>query len=275
MDTTKIIGVDFTSRPSRRKPIVAAHSRLTGSKVWVEDLQSLPDFSTFEALLAEPGPWIAGLDFPFGLPRRFLTNIGWTGTWTEYVTSITKLGEVGFEELLTEYKRPRPFGDKEHQRATDKPVGARSPMKLFNPPVGKMFFQGATRLVSSGASILPCRPSQSNCIVVETYPAVVAHFLIEKRPYKNDAKKKQNADQQAAREAIVDGFESARFRDDYRIEVAMSAQVASRVIDDASGDSMDAVLAAIQVAGAFFNYGLTFGIPASVDAGEGWIVGTG
>lgn len=49
------------------------------------DLKSLPSFEAFEDVLRKPCPWIAGIDFPFGLSQRFVENIGWSTTWQGYV----------------------------------------------------------------------------------------------------------------------------------------------------------------------------------------------
>lgn len=254
---------------------MAAHCTLTGKRLDVEGLQALQDFIGFENLLRESGPWIAGLDFPFGLPRKFLENDGWNGAWCEYVAKVAELGKVEFEARLTAYKKHREFGDKEHQRRTDKAPRARSPMKLFYPPVGKMFFQGATRLLSSGACVLPCRPNSSERIVVEAYPAVVAQRLIKLRSYKNDQKNKQTGDQAEARKEIISGFDCDVFRETYGIKVEISKSMNLELAGDASGDSLDAVLAAIQAASSFVINGDSFGIPRDVDAGEGWIVDPG
>ena len=43
-------------------------------EVWPE---VWPDFAPFEEALKNPGPWIAGIDFPFGQSRTFIENIGW------------------------------------------------------------------------------------------------------------------------------------------------------------------------------------------------------
>ena len=38
----------------------------------LQGLRALPRMEDFEALLAEPGPWLGAFDFPFGLPRAFV-----------------------------------------------------------------------------------------------------------------------------------------------------------------------------------------------------------
>ena len=75
-DAPALLGVDFTSAPSRRKPITVARGRLQGPVLRFERLDVCTDFPAFEAALAEPGPWLGAFDFPFGLPRPFVEHLG-------------------------------------------------------------------------------------------------------------------------------------------------------------------------------------------------------
>ena len=97
-----------------------------------------------------PGPWIAGIDFPFGQSRTFIENIGWPGDWAGYVEYAGSLGREGFRKALDAYRGRRPFGDKEHRRARDLAASSVSPQKLHGVPVGLMFFEGAPRLGCRG-----------------------------------------------------------------------------------------------------------------------------
>ena len=54
----RIVGVDFTSAPSRRKAITVAHGRSDGARVRVDRVDRLTDWPSFEALLSAPGPWV-------------------------------------------------------------------------------------------------------------------------------------------------------------------------------------------------------------------------
>lgn len=86
-------------------------------------------------------------------------------------------------------------------------------MTLYGTPVGKMFNQGAPRLLKSRVSILPSRPTNGNSIVVEAYPKLVAMKWIGKHGYKNDTKKKQTDEQKTARSEIVSRLCSGELRD--------------------------------------------------------------
>ena len=67
------MGCDFSSSPSKRKPIVVAVGRMHHGAVQLDRLnhiQTLPEFLDF---LKQPAPdnthCVAGFDLPFGLPR--------------------------------------------------------------------------------------------------------------------------------------------------------------------------------------------------------------
>ena len=95
----KVMGIDFTSRPTRRKPITCMHCILEGHVLRANYLEEWPDFTPFEEALKKPGPWIAGIDFPFGQSRTFVENIGWPGDWTGYVKHAGSLGRTGFHPV--------------------------------------------------------------------------------------------------------------------------------------------------------------------------------
>ena len=67
-----LVGCDFSSAPTRRKPIVLAWGHMRGHAVVLERLESLPSLTAFELWLQQPGAWTGGFDLPFGLPRELL-----------------------------------------------------------------------------------------------------------------------------------------------------------------------------------------------------------
>ena len=105
----RIYGIDFTSRPRRRKPITCLHCTLDGKHLIAEELIAWKDFEGFEEALRAPGPWIAGIDFPFGQSRTFIENIGWPNTWAGYVQHAHSLGRKGFRQALDAYRLSRPM----------------------------------------------------------------------------------------------------------------------------------------------------------------------
>src|SRR5258707_904906 len=127
----QIFGVDFTSVPSRSKPITCASGALEGRRLAIIRVDRLTSFAAFEAFLKLEGPWVAAVDFPFGQPRQFLSNLEWPTAWPEYVARFGSLLRNEFRTLLEAYKAPRADGDREYLRLVDKRAKSQSPMKLY------------------------------------------------------------------------------------------------------------------------------------------------
>jgi hypothetical protein len=199
-----VVGIDFTSSPTSRKPVTCIHCTLTERVLRADVLEEWSDFTQFEKTLGNPGPWIAGIDFPFGQSRTFIENACWPNNWTGYVAYAASLGRQGFRAALEAYRDRRPVGDKEHRRATDKAASSISPQKLYGVPVGLMFFEGAPRLLKSGVKIPFLHNGDSTRTVVEAYPGVLVRQLVGRAGYKNDAPRKQTASQGLTRRAILE-----------------------------------------------------------------------
>ncbi len=266
----KILGIDFTSAPSRTKPITCAVGELTANQLHITTVDRLPTFASFEQTLAQSGPYVAGFDFPFSQPRRLIENLGWPTDWAELIDLISVMDKESFESEIRRYIDPRPTGDKLHRRQTDVGANAISPMKLDFVPVGKMFFQGATRLLAAGLSILPCHPTADNRIALEVYPALVNRHLNCKSSYKQDNITRQTDQHTSARSALLDTLLSPLFVDTYGFTLQLDRAVSSSSLNDKSGDTLDAVLCAVQAAWASLTP--NFGIPSDCDPLEGWIV---
>ncbi len=269
----RIYGLDFTSAPGRKKPITCVECELEKGVLRVSGLEQLTSFDQFETFLSREGPWVAGIDFPFGQPRKPVQNLAWPQSWAEYVEKIFSMMIEGFEQTLKKYRERRPKGDKQHLRETDQKSHSRSPMMMYGVPVGRMFFQGAPRLLKSGASILPCRPNDDNRIVVEAYPALVARrWTRERRPYKNDKTSKQTPENERARQGIVSGLHSPDLREHHGFALELTDSMRARFVKDPTGDTLDALLCAVQAAWASLQKDRTYGIPSTCHSLEGWIV---
>ena len=88
------------------------------------------------------------MDFPFGQPKTLMDDLELPPSWKEYVGVIDKWGKEKFEAKINEYCDQNPDGKKYQFRDTDRIAKSSSPMNITNPPVGKMFFQGAPRLLN-------------------------------------------------------------------------------------------------------------------------------
>lgn len=263
----RVVGVDFTSSPGPRKPITAARCILDGNKLTLSESIAWGSFTDFEQELQRPGLWIAGLDFPFGQSRKFIENIGWPQDWAGYVAHAQTLGRQGFRDALELYKAPRPAGDREHRRRADAITGAISPQKLYGVPVALMFFEGAHRVIASGATVPYLKPGDPDRVVVEAYPGVLARFLVDRASYKNDSKAKQTPALYETRLKMLQELASDRFQERYGILVEPPLELAN----DPTGDSLDALLCAIQAAGAWIHREKLFNAPPTYDPLEGWI----
>ena len=269
-----ILGVDFTSAPGPRKAITVAHAELTGARLTVGAIDELTSFADFEALLRMPGPWVGGFDFPFGLPRELMVTLGWPEAWPDMVRHVQALGKDAFKDALNAVRESRPMGSRYIARRGDAAAGSSSPMKLVNPPVGLMFFEGAPRLLAANVSIVPCAPSEDSRIAVEAYPGYLAR-KITRASYKKDGKEGARPDRRETRIEIIEAITSSH-ASVAPLELVLPTALKSLCIEDGSGDALDAVLCAMQAAIACVSAKATggdeYGIPHDADPLEGWIV---
>lgn len=255
----KVLGVDFTSAPGPRKAITVARCELEGAALRLLAIDELRDFDAFEALLREPGPWIGGFDFPFGLPREMVQDLDWPQDWTKLVAFCAALSRREWRGILDGYRATRPAGRKYAHRATDLPAGSSSPMKLVNPPVALMFHEGAPRLAEAGVHVPGLADGDRKRIALEAYPGLLARSILGRDSYKSDTPSKQNRTRRDARQRIAAS-----------LTVEASPALKRLLVDDGSGDALDAVLCAVQAAGA--SRKRNFGLPSRVPPCEGWII---
>jgi len=251
---------------------VVARGHLVKRRLTINDINTLDNFAAFDELLAEPGPWIGGFDLPLGLPRELVTLLDWPTTWRELVIHTESIGKDAFKAALNRVRESRPMGARYIPRRGDAAAGSSSPMKLVNPPVGLMFFEGAPRIARSGVSVIPCAPTEDSRIVLEAYPGFLARQFT-KTSYKKDGPEGRTAARERNREIIVDGLSSASVvMGDLHVDMPQSLRL--RCVADGSGDALDAVLCAVQAAmtSLVFQAGDTsYGMPKTADPLEGWI----
>ncbi len=108
----KIYGLDFTSSPSKSKPITCAECVLQNGELKLRSFRPITSFGDFEAFLEEDEPWLAGIDFPFGQPWKLITNLSLPTIWEEYVQAIHEDDTSAFQAAIDSYRQRRPAGDK-------------------------------------------------------------------------------------------------------------------------------------------------------------------
>jgi hypothetical protein len=165
----------------------------------------------------------------------------------------------------------RPPGQKWRYRLADLRSGSSSAMMLFRVPVGKMFYQGAPRLLASGVRIEPCRRNGDERVAVEAYPAVVARRFLGRAAYKRDGVP-DTPERRSARETLLAGLESATLREVYGFTAEMDGAWREEFVRDPSADALDSLLCAVQAAWAYLKRDENYGVPPECDPEEGWIL---
>ena len=277
-EAREIRGLDFTSAPSARKPITAAHARLESTddrgvrSLHLQAIERLTTLEAWSAWLMHPGPWLAGCDLPFGLPRPLVEALGWPRQWHELMQWYAAQPRAELRTRFKAYCDARPPGQKFAHRATDLPAGSSPSMKWVNPPVAWMMHAGVPRLMAAGVHLPGLHAGDPQRVALEAYPGFLAR-RITPHSYKSDEKSRQTAARQAQRERIADAICEGVpcVLTGERLRVHCPQALRSMLIEDATGDSLDAVLCAVQAAQAAQLPG--YGMPAWADPLEGWIAG--
>jgi len=263
-----LAGIDFTSAPSRRKPIVVALGRREGDAVVLERFETHPTFGTFASWLRTPGPWLGVFDLPFGLPRELVLALGWPGEWRALMRHYAGLSRAEIRAAFAAFCAARPVGGKFAHRATDGPAGSSPSMKWVNPPVAYMLHAGVPLLVDAGVHMPGLHTGDAMRTALEGYPGLLARELIGARSYKSDTSAKQTLQREAARRELVAALEAGRSRLSLRLLLTQAQR--SSLVEDPMGDQLDAVLCLIQAAWGAGQP--NHGLPLDVDTLEGWIV---
>jgi hypothetical protein len=266
----RIYGVDFTCAPRRAKAITVAAGSLKKNCLVIENVERLESFSAFETFLARPGPWIGGFDFPFSLPRQLVRDLGWPAEWRSLVTHCASLTRAQLRATFDAYRNSRQPGSKYAHRATDLPAGSSSPMKLVNPPVALMFHEGAPRLLAAGVHIPALLKLDDSRVALEAYPGLLARkHLGMRESYKSDTRSEHTPARKGARRNIVRALAAGQ---PLGIRFEAPAAIARRAVDDGSGDTLDALICAVQAAWGWRRRKSNYGLPETAPPGEGWIV---
>jgi hypothetical protein len=270
-----LLGCDFSSAPSRKKPIVMARGRLAGDLLRLDALELVETLDGFEHYLRAPGHWVGGFDLPFGLPRELVETLGWPTQWEACMHHYASLTRPQIRALFSDFCNNRPVGHKFAHRKTDGPAGSSPSMKWVNPPVAYMLHAGVPRMLGAGVHFagLQAKDTGAHKVALEAYPGMLAREMIGTRSYKSDERSRQTPERLIARKDIVNALELGNTRLNLRLRLSHAQRDA--LVADAKGDALDAVLCMVQAAWALRMHAQGephFGLPVQLDPLEGWIV---
>ena len=270
-----LVGCDFSSRPTRKKPIVLALGSLSKGRVQLSKLERLESPEAFVAWLAEPGEWAGAFDLPSGLPRELVTQLGWPLDWEGCIRHYASLSREGIRTTFKAFCDARAVGQKFAHRATDIPARSSPSMKWVNPPVAYMLHAGVPALLKAGVHLPGLQPHDGTAtrIALEGYPGLLAREVLRNTSYKSDEKAKQTPQRLIARKDLITALEHGQTRLALRLKLTHAQRDA--LVADASGDSLDAVLCLMQAAWAQGQHGQgapLYGLPVEMDPLEGWII---
>jgi predicted RNase H-like nuclease len=143
-------------------------------------------------------------------------------------------------------------------------------MKLVNPPVALMFHEGARRILAAGVHVPALHEGDRSRVALEAYPGLLVRKQLGLRAsYKSDTRAEHTPARMAVRKEVVKALKRGQ---PLGVAVAMGRALERVVIADGSGDSLDAVICAVQAAWAWQRRRRNFGLPADIEPAEGWIV---
>jgi len=272
-----LVGCDFSSSPTKRKPIVVALGSLKQGRVQLQELLRFETLDAWGQWLAQPADWVGGFDLPFGLPRELVETLKWPTDWLACMGHYASLSRDDIRQQFKAFCNARPVGHKFAHRQTDGPAGSSPSMKWVNPPVAFMMHAGVPRLIAAGVTLPgmyapPPVTSGFKRIGLEAYPGLLARELIGNQSYKSDDKAKQTPERLIARKQLLQALEVGQTRLGLRLKLTHAQH--DSLVADASGDCLDAVLCMVQAAWAFAQHSEghgCYGLPL-FDSLEGWIV---
>ena len=292
-ENSRLLGIDFSSSPSKKKPIAVAVGQWQGVVLAVDDLLSLPTLAEFKTLLTEgpqafgkferaAGPlgqlsFVAGIDMPFGLSRKLVEGLKWPGAgrtdfkaWSDLINFYSALSREQIRATFKAWCDARPVGHKFAHRDCDGPAGSSPSMKWVNPPVAYMLHAGAPLLMQAGVHIPGMQRGDKSRVALEAYPGYLARKVLNRASYKSDDPKKDTADRRMARSELLCALEEGML---LGIKVQVRPYLRAKLLDDVKADHLDAVLCCLAAAWAAKREDMNFGLPKLIDPVEGWIAG--
>lgn len=292
-ENSRLLGIDFSSSPTKKKPIAVAVGQWQGSVLAVDDLLSLTTLGEFQTLLKEgpqafgkferaAGPlaqlnYVAAIDMPFGLSRKLVEGLKWPGAgrtdfkaWSDLINFYGALSREQIRATFKAWCDARPAGHKFAHRECDGPAGSSPSMKWVNPPVAYMLHAGAPLLMQADVHIPGMQRGDKSRVALEAYPGYLARKVLNRASYKSDDPKKDTADRRMARSELLCALEEGML---FGIKVQVRPYLRAKLLDDVKADHLDAVLCCLVAGWASKRADSNFGLPKLIDPVEGWIAG--
>jgi hypothetical protein len=248
MKPRRVLGVDFSGAGDAGRRIWIAEGIEADGRLRLVDLlpaaELEPDAMAPAAaiaavarhILAEPDT-VAGCDFPFSLPRSLID----APSWEDFIRSFP--GRFEDADQFRDWAF-RKAGMRELRRRTD--VEQQTPFNSYNLRIHRQTWWGIVGLlqpflVSRAAVIRPYQPMprRPKPVVIEACPACAMKSIGFYPQYKG-----RDPAHRSARKAVF-----ARLIDNGYLEHPSHA-LTVRILDNAGGDALDAVIAAITTARA-------------------------
>ena len=103
-----------------------------------------------------------------------------------------------------------------------------------------MLHAGVPALLRAGVHLPGLHAGDASRVAVEGYPGLLAREVLGSKSYKSDDKAKQTTDRLIARKDLITALEHGQTRLGLRLKLTHAQRDA--LIDDASGDALDAAL---------------------------------
>lgn len=242
-------GIDFSGASDAGHGIWIATATVDGDALLIEDCRSAADrfgvadrapcLGRLVEFLREAA--VVGLDFPFGVPAPLHDREDWPGA-VEWVTTVAHDAD-GFQQACKDCAASATGGDRTNlRRETDGPVGALCPYAQY---VYKQTFHGIRDVLAPlsrdpDVTVEPMTAGAGDegtdaaTRLCEVYPAAaLAGLDLPAEAYKDDDGRARDR-----RRAIVDGLEA-------ETPVEYADGLRGTLIDDAGGDAIDSVVAAL------------------------------
>ncbi len=289
----KVYGIDFSSAPSKKKPIAVAECWLRGSvlescsnnELRLSCFHSIESLDLFEEFLSQKGPWVGGFDLPFSMPRDLIEYFDWPTRWDTFTRFYCSLDKEVIKNFFIKWCSTKNYGEKFAYRSTDRASKSSPAMRWVNPPVAWMTHAGIERIRKAGL-IFPAHQKNFNSmqeqkninrfmmgdcnfdnrLAFEVYPALTAR-VVSTKSYKNDDKNKDSSVRVMIRKNIIKYLRYGKAGLSTKLKSSLELQ--NRMIMDCKGDYLDAAICALQAAEVIKIR--NFGLPKNLDPLEGWI----